>query len=221
VSRTRCHPPPRLSAYRTLGDPRKLATTRGYSLGTPRSAALQGGYRRRQYAVYAKACVITRDPMVYNFAFTRRFNSSHSRFPCPYPAATLQFQTFGPASQGLGSFRTSTVRYVFCIWGGGLKPNVRVIVSLYYIVCALPLFSVVNSATLLLVDRRTAHYELCQPLQNFSWASAPAARGRRRLLRGAPWNYIVIDTEALQTLVHKEDAARWTSSSAWASSRPS
>ena len=30
-----------------------------------------------------------------------------------------------------------------------------------------------------------------------------------------------MDTEASQTLVHKDDTARWTSSSAWASSRPS
>jgi hypothetical protein len=30
-----------------------------------------------------------------------------------------------------------------------------------------------------------------------------------------------MDTEASQTLVHKDDAARWTSSSAWASSRSS
>ena len=104
------------------------------------------------------------------------------------------------------------------LWGS--NANVRVIVSLY-IVCALLLFSVVDSVALLFEDKRTAHYELRRPHQSFSWVSAPAARERRRLLRGAPWSYTAIDTEAFQTLVHKEDAARWTSSSAWALSRPS
>jgi hypothetical protein len=65
----------------------------------------------------------------------------------------------------------------------------------------------------LFVDGRRGHGASGRP--------APAARGRRQLLRGAPWNYIVMDTEASQTLVHKDDTARWTSSSAWASSRPS
>ena len=68
ASRTRCHPPPRLSAYRTLGGPRKLATTPGYTLSAPRGASLQGGHKRRRYAVYAKALVISRDPLAWIFA---------------------------------------------------------------------------------------------------------------------------------------------------------
>ena len=58
-------------------------------------------------------------------------------------------------------------------------------------------------------------------LQGVPRVTAPTARVRRRLLRGAPWNCIVIGTEALKTLVRKDDAARWTSSWALASSRPS
>lgn len=63
--------------------------------------------------------------------------------------------------------------------------------------CALSLFSVVNSAALRLGDKRTVHYELRRPHQ----APAPAARGWRRLL------LLVFDSEAPQTLVHKDDAA--------------
>jgi hypothetical protein len=51
--------------------------------------------------------------------------------------------------------------------------------------------------------------------------TAPAARVRRRLIRGAPWNCTFIDTEALQILTRKDGAARWTSSTALAFSWPS